>query len=46
MACGVGDNTDVEECLSQGADVNYDNGVSSDYYCTDESFVTVLINYV
>ena len=27
----------MEQCLSDGADVNYENVlVSSDYYCTDE----------
>ena len=25
----------MEQCLSDGADVNYES-VSSDYYCTDE----------
>ena len=26
----------MEQCLSDGADVNYESVVSSDYYCTDE----------
>ena len=35
-ACWRGDNSEVEQCLSDGADVYYEIGVSSDYYCTDE----------
>ena len=33
-ACWTGDNSEVEQCLSGGADVHYEYGVSSDYYCT------------
>ena len=39
MACKRGDNNEVEQCLSDGADVNHEN-VSSDYYCTDEDSVS------
>ena len=35
-ACGRGNNSEVEQCLSDKADVYYERGVSSDYYCTDE----------
>ena len=31
-----GNNSKVEQCLSDGADVYYEYSVSSDYYCTDE----------
>ena len=35
----------MEQYLSDGADVHYEYEVSSDYHCTDEDNVIVVIDY-